>query len=60
MFPSKRSDWFVTAGAELTSKSYCQRAIAACVKLSLLLVGLTGVLPGRCKVRRRARQRQPR
>ena len=42
MFPSKRSDLFVTAGAELTAQSYCQLAIAVCVKLSLVLVGLTG------------------
>ena len=41
MFPSKRRHSFVTAGAELTAKSYCQLAIAACLKLSLLLVGLT-------------------
>ena len=42
MFPSKRSDLFVTAGAELTAQSYSQLTIAVCVKLSLLLVGLTG------------------
>jgi aldose sugar dehydrogenase len=46
MFPSKRSDRFVTAGAELTAKSFCQLAIAAGVKLSLLLVGLTGCASG--------------
>ena len=42
MFPSKRYDLFVTAGAELTAQSYCQLAIAVCVKLSLVLGGLTG------------------
>ena len=46
MFPSKRSDLFVTADAELTSKSFSQLAIAAWVKLSLLLVGLTGCASG--------------
>lgn len=44
MFPNKRS--FVTARERLKSKSYCQLAIADCLKLSLLLVWLTGCAPG--------------
>ena len=42
MFTSKRSDLFATAGAELTAQSYFQLTIAVCVKLSLVLGGLTG------------------
>ena len=46
MFPNKRYDLFVTAAAESTAQSYCQLAIAVCVKLSLVLVGLTGCASG--------------
>ncbi|MGZ8495461.1 MAG: hypothetical protein ACXWWP_06135, partial [Candidatus Binatia bacterium] len=46
MLPSKRSNSFVTAGPKLRSKSYCQLAIAAGLKRSLLLVWLTGCASG--------------
>ncbi|MEO6162939.1 MAG: PQQ-dependent sugar dehydrogenase [Candidatus Binatia bacterium] len=47
MFLNKRSVSFVTARAErLKSKSSGQLAIADCLKLSLLIVGITGCAPG--------------
>ena len=58
MFPSKRSDLYVTADAEMMSQSYSQLTIAMVSNCLWSLVVSRGAHPRRCKVRRRARQRQ--